>query len=55
MFQDKERFKWYKKAAAQGHKAAQYSLWQCYDDGVGTEKDPEKCAIWFRHAASQDY
>jgi hypothetical protein len=37
---------WYKKAAEQGHVAAQTKLSECYRDGVGVEKDLELSTHW---------
>lgn len=44
---------WYKKAAAQGHADAQYSLGLRYYSGQGIEQDSAKAAYWYQAAANQ--
>lgn len=47
---------WYRKAAEQGHKGAQYNLGLLYygwDDGPGLQQNYEYAASWFRKAAEQ--
>jgi len=49
---------WYRKAAEQGLKEAQYNLGLLYygwDDGPGLLQNYEQAAIWFRMAAEQGY
>ena len=50
-----EAFKWFGKAAEQGHAEAQYNLGVCYRAGQGIERDFEHAANWFRKAAEQAY
>jgi len=44
---------WYRKAAEQGQKEAQYALGSCYYNGEGVTKDLEQAANWWRKAAEQ--
>ena len=46
---------WYRKAAEQGHAAAQFLLGFLYDDGEGVPKDAGQAAIWYRKAAEQGH
>jgi len=49
---------WYRKAAEQGLKEAQYNLGLLYEgwnDGPGLHQNYEQAAIWFRRAADQGY
>ena len=48
-----EAFKWYLKAAEQGHPDAQDRLAKCYYKGDGVAKDMKKAAAWFLKAAEQ--
>ena len=48
-----EAFKWYLKAAEQGHPDAQDRLAKCYYKGDGIAKDTKKAAAWFLKAAEQ--
>ena len=62
-----EVFKWYQKAAKQGHAGAQNGLGFCYEEpdkememmeidiypSVGVEKDSAKAVEWYRKAAEQ--
>lgn len=48
-------FEWYKKAAEQGHKRAQYNLGVMYAMGQGIEKNISKAREWFQKAADQGY
>jgi uncharacterized protein len=43
------------KAAEEGDAVAQFNLSILYDDGLGTEKDPAKAAVWLIKAAEQGY
>ena len=43
---NKEAFKWYKKAAEQGDCDAQYYLSKLYLKGVGTDVDEDKAKYW---------
>ena len=47
-------FKWYKKAAEQGHREAQYCLARCYYVGVGTDKRV-KAFEWLKKAAENGH
>ncbi|WP_171161562.1 tetratricopeptide repeat protein [Usitatibacter palustris] len=46
-----EAFKWYMKAAAQGHAGAQYSLAWMYKGGFGVKADPEEAIRLYRMGA----
>ena len=46
-------FKWYRKAAEQGHAEAQCILGDCYQQGIGVKKDPVEAVKWYRKAADQ--
>ncbi len=48
-------FKWFKKAAEQGHTEAQYELALMYDMGEGVEYDFQKSFYWFEKAAQQGH
>jgi len=51
---DKEKaLYWYEKAAAQGHKAAQFKTGCMYYKGEGTKRNKEKALYWFEQAAAQ--
>ncbi len=43
----------YEPAAMRGDAAAQCRLAECYDKGLGTEKNPEQAAQWYLKAAMQ--
>ena len=43
---------WFKLAAVQGFKEAQYSLGVLYDTGVGLEKDENQAFLWYHAAAN---
>ena len=47
-------FKWFRKAAMQGHAKAQYQLGKCYKNGEGVEKDRVKAFLYFTKSAKQD-
>ena len=49
----KEAFKWYKKAAEQGHAESQSDLGHAYKFGIGTLRDDKEAVKWFRKAAEQ--
>ena len=44
---------WYRKAAEQGHAAAQNNLANCYYNGQGVAQDYVEAASWYRKAAEQ--
>lgn len=46
-----EAVTWYRKAAEQGKKAAQYNLGKVYANGEGVKKDYVKAYMWFNVAA----
>ena len=48
-----EAFKWYRKAADQGHVNAQFSLGVMYDFGLGVAEDNAEAFKWYRKAADQ--
>lgn len=45
-------FRWFSRAAEQGHAHAAAQLGDCYYFGAGTEKNPETAAKWFRKSAT---
>lgn len=48
---DGQMIKWARKAAEQGHGAAQFDLGRMYETGKGVPKDPAEAMKWFRRAA----
>jgi len=50
---DKEAFKWFRKAAEQNEVGAQYNLGMIYENGLGVEKDDKEAVRWYRKAAEQ--
>ena len=44
---------WLRKAAEQGHAAAQANLGAMYEEGSGVPKDDQQAVAWFRKAAEQ--
>lgn len=48
-----EAARWYKKAAGQGHIAAQYYMGRCSAHGRGVAKSDVEAVKWFRQAADQ--
>jgi len=46
-------FKWFRKAAEQGHPQAQYKIAAAYHFGKGIAVDPELAVLWYRRAAGQ--
>jgi len=52
---DKEAFKWYKKAADQGLVDAQYNVGAIYFEGQSVHKDYKEAFKWWRLAANQGY
>ena len=48
-----DAFKWYRKAAEQGHAEAQYALGGCYYLGKGVTKDHKQAVYWLRKSAAQ--
>jgi TPR repeat protein len=47
---DVEAARWYRKAADQGHPAAQCSLGVCYSKGEGVVQDHPEAVKWYRKA-----
>ena len=45
-----EAIKWFKKAAAQGHKYAEYNMGLCYEYGNGTTKNKQEALAWYKKA-----
>ena len=54
-FDKKASFDMYKKAAEQGHSAAQSCVGVCYDTGNGVEEDRAEALKWYKKAAEQGY
>ena len=50
-----EAVQWYRKAAEQGHKDAQFKLGQFLCEGKGTAKDEKEGLVWYRKAAKQGH
>jgi TPR repeat protein len=48
-----EAFRWYRKAAEQGHASAQVMLGGLYEVGNGTVQDYAQAVRWYRKAAEQ--
>ena len=47
-------FKWWKKAAEQGHPVAQYNLGLMYEHGTVVTKNTKKALEWYEKSAAQD-
>ena len=45
---------WYRKAAEQGSRLAQWELGRCYEKGKGVPKDVTAAWMWFKLAAEQN-
>ncbi len=52
LFDLKESFSWYKRAAAVEHSSAQNNLGVLYSKGRGVESSRKKAVYWYRKAAS---
>ena len=50
-----DALKWYRKAAEQGQRDAQYNLGIMYDQGWGVTKDEIEAVKWFMKAATQGH
>ena len=50
---DAEAFKWFRKAAEQGHAGAQLNLGTMYGNGDGVSKNDKESVKWFHRAAEQ--
>jgi TPR repeat protein len=48
-----EAVKWYRKAAEQGHVAAQHNLGLCYQNGHGVSQNDSEAVKWYRKAAEK--
>ena len=48
-----EAFKWYRRAAKQGHATAQYNLGVMYAKGDGVETDRVEAYVWFTLATAR--
>jgi TPR repeat protein len=46
--------RWYRKAAEQGHAAAQFNLGSMYENGEGGLAKEAEAARWYRKAAEQN-
>ena len=46
-----EAVRWYRRAAEQGHPAAQYELGSAYFNGYGVEQDAVNAVMWSGSAA----
>ncbi len=52
---DAEALRWYRLAASEGDKNAQFSLGLAYLTGKGAEKDVATASAWLQKAAAQDH
>ena len=52
---EEEAFRYYLKAAQQGHIEAQYKLGECYYYGNGTAEDDKEAVKWYMKAAKKGY
>jgi TPR repeat protein len=50
-----EALKWYLRAAAEGHPAAQYNVAFVYASGQGVPRSDQTALSWFRKSAAQGY
>jgi len=46
--------KWYRKAAEQGHAAAQFNLGEMYENGWGVDKNYSTEVEWYRKAVERN-
>ncbi len=56
--QDSEQvyaFKWFKRAAQQGHPGAQYKIGECYEYAKGIGKNYSQACYWYEKAAKQGF
>lgn len=49
-YDPREAAKWFRRAADNGDARAMFELGECYEDGVGVKKDPDKAYRWFCRA-----
>jgi TPR repeat protein len=47
--------RYYKKAADGGYRAAIFALGECYENGIGVEKNQNLAKQYFTNAANQGY
>ena len=52
---NREAFRWYRKAAEQGLAEAQHNLGFMYGEGQGVTKDDKQAVDWYRKAAEQGF
>jgi TPR repeat protein len=52
---DTQAFKWFQKAAMNGHTEAQFRLGEMYLAGLGTSVDFKKAFKWIEKAAAKDH
>lgn len=43
---DSKAFEWYLKSAKQGHLTGIENVIRCYEEGIGTEKNPYDAEVW---------
>jgi len=48
-------FRWFEKAAGQGHAEAQFETGKCYEFGEGVKEDVSEAVRWFEKAAMQGH
>jgi len=53
--ESQQSYIWYKKAAEQGNKEAQYKLGTMYYNGIGIEKDYYQAIVWLKNAYKQGH
>jgi hypothetical protein len=55
MFDSREAYRWYRKAADQGYARAQFALGLRYDTGQGVARDFGAAYTWYLEAARQGH
>jgi len=50
-----EAFRWFLRAAEQGHRVAQFNTGNAYKHGRGVQQDDTLAASWWQRAADQDF
>jgi len=48
-------FKWFKKAALQGHMSAQYNIGVMFDNGMSVKENNKEAVKWYKAAASKGF